>query len=150
MPNEKQTVVQQLDAANAQILQLTNSVAALTQQRDDAIKATETLKADHAAIIEKVNAAATKASNDLAAEIAAHGATKKDLEKAQHALAHPAFADAAARGEMKPTPEGGAAQVAHVMTNAEHMTEYKRIRDSGNHVEAAAYRTKFAKELGIA
>lgn len=148
------TIVQELEQANKSIAGLTaanvdaaRSVVAITAERDAAKQAHADAIAAHEKAIVEVNAAAKKASDDLAAECVAHGATKQQLEKAQHALANPAFADAAVRGETKPTAEGGAAPANPPMTLAQAMAEYNKITDA---VARAQYRNEHKKELGIA
>lgn len=148
------TIVQELEQANKTVATLTaanldaaKQIVAITAERDAAKLAHSEAIAAHEKAMAEVNAAAKKTSDELAGEIAAHGATKQQLEKAQHALAHPAFADAAIRGEQKPTAEGGAATQDKVLTYAEAQAEYKKITDPK---AASEYRKKHAKELGIA
>lgn len=148
-----ETVAKQLENAlakigelGAQVKSLTDSVAALTAERDTAVKALETEKATCAKAIAEANAATTVAQTELANEIAGHGATKKDLEKARHALANPAFADAGTRGQSKGTDEGGSSASDVPMTPAQANAEYKKIEDP---VARARFRSEHAKELGL-
>lgn len=148
------TIVQQLEesqkacaAAISSNVEQAAQIVAITGERDAAKTAHADAVKAHADELAKVKASATKASEDLAGEIAAHGSTKQQLEKAQHALAHPAFADAATRGEKKPTAEGGTGTEIPPATPEQVQAEYRKIEDP---VARARFRNEHKKELGIA
>ena len=143
------TVVEQLEAqgkelatAQAGIADLTAKLAAKDAELAAAGVALKAAQAD----VAKAQADVKTAQDAAKAEADAHGKTKVELDKAQKALANPAFAAAAAVGDVKPVAEGAPEAGKAAMTKAEMESEYEKITDAK---ERAKYRKEHAKELGL-
>ncbi len=85
----------------------------------------------------------------LAGEQAAHAATKTELEKAQRALANPAYADAAVKGSSKATEDAGQPASGATLTFDEAHREYIRVRDTLGAKAAAEFRALHADVLKL-
>lgn len=146
------TIVQELEqkkteliAANAKIQEVTVSIEtvkgeAQKQVSDMQAKIDETSKLVEAVSDERDGLKASlEASNAKIAEVQA------ELEKAQAALANPAFATAAVKGDKVPVAEGGSEAMAK-MSKQEALAVYKKITDAK---ERAEYRKAHKEELGL-
>lgn len=105
--------------------------AEVAQAKAELVKAQETVKAAQDAQV--------KSESD-------HAATKKELNAAKTALANPAFADAAIKGNAKPVAEGGTPSNDEPLTFEQALVEYKKITDPKAQV---AFRAEHAKELRL-
>lgn len=114
---------------------------AVTKERDELKVKMEAEQKAHAGCVSEALSALDK-------EQKAHTATKSELEKAQKALANPAFAAAAATGSKKAVEEGAAAgaDVATFATQAEALAAYDKVQGAKEREE---FRTKHAGVLGL-
>lgn len=85
----------------------------------------------------------------LDGEVSAHAATRAELERAQRALANPAFADAAATGSSTAADAGTPPPATEPMTKEQMQAEYIRVRDEQGPKAAAEFRAAHAAELGL-
>jgi hypothetical protein len=146
------TIIEELAATkadlDAKVLALANAEAAMKAAVDLAGQAKKELDDVKAAMAAMESAKAeelAKLDGAVKAEAVAHEGTKQKLEKAEKALANPAFAAAAAVGSSVAVPVGGA-EATSVMTREQALAEYKKIEDPA---ARAQFRADHAAELKL-
>lgn len=139
------TVVEQLEASVKELAELKASSDAQAQEIAALKAQLEEQSKQGVEALASAKVAADEAVKALTVEQAAHAEAKAELEKARAALANPAFAAAAVKGQDEATPEGAAEAVA-VKSAADLLAEYRAIADP---VERARWRADHMKELGL-
>jgi cell pole-organizing protein PopZ len=141
-----------VEAVNATLAEVTlerdGLKAKAVEENAAHVKAIADLTAQHDAAI----AAAKVASDELAAKVASEQAAKvaavSEFEALKKAVAqNPAFAQAAAKGQEKPTAEGGTPDGAGTFASKEEAEkEYRKITDPAAQVE---FRKQNKEILGL-
>ena len=132
-----------LEAEQLKAVESSKLITGLEVKLTDATKALETASAE----ILVLKSSVEKVQAEIIAEKSAHEATKVELATAKAALANPAFAAAAARGDKTAVKEGCSEAGKDIMTKAEALAEYRKITDP---VAQACFRRDHRKELGLA
>jgi chromosome segregation ATPase len=112
-----------IEALNAKVSDLTGQIgqhSALVEQA----------KTDHTQALADAAQAHEATKTELKAAVEAMNIAKADLIKARAALADPAFADAAARGQEAPPADGGLK--GDVLTDAQFAEAYDKEPDPAN------------------
>lgn len=139
---EKQT---ELDAVKAEMQKSVEAVKVATDTLAVTVKERDELKANAQAAEAKHADELKKVQDALTAKEAEHVATVKELETAKQALANPAFAHAAVKGDKKAVAEGSS-EASQLMTKEQARAEHDKLSDP---VAQACFRRDHAKELGL-
>lgn len=153
-----ETVVQQLEAALAQVKKLEGDLSAsavsLTEAQAKVTELNAKIELDAKAHAEAV--AKIKADADQAAVIAKEQADKltasleatiTERDEAKRKLANPAFRMASAEGDKAAVEDGGQAHSEPGLSQAQAQAEYRKL--DGKADEQKAYRVKNWRVLGI-